>query len=109
MASNPDFVAFVAEQLGGAGEITYRKMFGEYGLYCDGKFFGTVEGDQLYIKTTRAGQAFAPDAPLVSPHEGSHMLLIEEIDDREFLSELLRRTYAELPAPKPRRKKKEQA
>ena len=45
MASNPDFVAFVAEQLGGAGEITYRKMFGEYGLYCDGKFFGTVEGD----------------------------------------------------------------
>lgn len=58
MASSLEFVQFVAGQLQDAGDITYRKMFGEYGLYCGGKFFATVEDDAFYVKITEAGQAF---------------------------------------------------
>ena len=67
MASNLDYVEYVCEQLAGAGTITYKKMFGEYGLYCDGKFFASVEDDQLYVKMTKAGEALMPDPVIASP------------------------------------------
>ena len=97
MASTREYVEFVAGQLSGAGAITYRKLFGEYGLYCDGKFFGTVEGNQLYLKVTEAGRRLLPDAEIASPHEGSNLLTVEEVEDRE--------TCGELPAPKPKKPK----
>jgi len=105
MASSLEYVQFVADQLSEAGVITYKRMFGEYGLYCDGKFFATVEDDQFYVKITEAGQAFMPEAVIASPHEGARYFLIEELDDKEFLRELTQRTCAQLPMPKPRTKK----
>lgn len=103
MASSLEFMEYVAGQVSGAGEITYRKMFGEYGIYCDGKFFGTVEDNQFYMKITQAGFDLMPGAGVASPREGARFFLIEELEDRAFLSELIRRTCEHLPAPKPRK------
>lgn len=100
MASSLEFTQFTADQLRDGGEITYKKMFGEYGLYCDGIFFATVEGDQLYVKITEAGREFMPDATIAEPHKGSKAFLIEDLDDREFLKELTVKTCAELLAKK---------
>lgn len=105
MASSAEYMEYVAGQLSGAGDITYRKLFGEYGVYNDGKFFGTVEDNQFYIKITQAGYDLLPRAEVVSPREGARFFLIEELEDREFLAELVQRTCALLPAPKPRKRK----
>ena len=107
MASSLEYVQYAAEQLSEAGEITYRKMFGEYGIYCGGKMFAMVCDDQLFFKITEAGKQMAPELPLVSPYEGAKLcFLVEEIDDRKFVTELARRTCGELPMPKPKKRKK---
>lgn len=105
MASSLEFVSYVCEQIRGAGEITYKKMFGEYGLYCDGKIFGTVEDNQFCLKITKAGTELMPEAIIISPHEGARCFLIEELEDREFLENLIQRTCAMLPNPKPKSKR----
>lgn len=108
MASNSEFVQYIADQLGAAGQITYRKMFGEYGMYLDGKIFALVCDDQLFIKITEAGRKLRPELVEVPPYEGAkNYLLVEDIDDREALVELVTVTCAELPAPKPKKPKKE--
>ena len=107
MASRPEFVQYAADQLSGAGAITYRKMFGEYGVYCDGKIFALICDDQLFVKITEAGKRLAPHLETVPPYEGAKpYFLVEEIDDREFLTEFVRETCKELPMPKPKKKKK---
>ena len=106
MATDAKYMEFVAGQLSMAGNITYRKMFGEYGVYCDGIFFGTVENNQFYIKITSGGQKFMPDAGIDSPHEGARYFLIEELDDKEFLKNIVQITCSELPPPKPKKRKK---
>ena len=93
MASSLEFVNYVCDQLSGAGTITWKRMFGEFGLWCDGKFFATVEDDMLCLKITDAGRALLPEARIV------------ELDDRARMAELVRQTCAALPEPKPRRKK----
>lgn len=103
MASTKEYVEFVADQMRNAGEITFRKMFGEYGIYCDGKIIGTVENDQLYLKITKEGQKVMPEAPVESPHEGSRMLRIDDVEDAARLSAMVRATYAALPQPKPKK------
>ena len=70
MASHQDFVDYVAEQLREAGSIRSRKMFGEYGLYCDGVFFAVICGDQLFVKVTPAGEAAFPNCPRRRPTRG---------------------------------------
>lgn len=106
MASKIEFVEYVCEQLSGAGEITYKKMFGEYGLYCDGKPIGVVCDDQLFIKKTAVGAAILPGCPEAPPYEGAKpSFLIESLDDRELMARFIRATYEELPAPKPKKKK----
>ncbi len=95
----------MAEQLGDAGVITYRKMFGEYGVYCNGKFFACVCDNQFFVKITEAGKEFMPDGETAPPYEGARpYFLIDELDDREFLKELVQRTCAALPARKPGKK-----
>jgi len=107
MASKAEFVEYVADQLRGAGNITYRKMFGEYGIYCDGKIFALVCDDQLFITITEAGGAVCPNLSEAPPYEGSKpYFLVEEIDDRELLTRLTVETCRELPAPKPKKPKK---
>lgn len=106
MASGPEFVQYVADQLSGAGEITYRKMFGEYGMYLDGKIFALICEDQLFVKITEAGKKIAPELEEVPPYDGAKpYFLIEEIDDSEWLVKFVTETWKELPMPKPKKKR----
>lgn len=107
MASDKSFVDFAMEQMAEAGEITSKKMFGEYALYCDGKIIGLICDNRLFIKPTAAGTAFAGDIELAPPYRGAkHYLLIEEqLEDRQWLGLLVRRTCDELPPGKPKKKK----
>ena len=93
MASHPDFVAYVVEQLREAGAIRSRKMFGEYGLFCDGIFFAVICDDQLFVKLTPQGEATFPDLPKAPPYAGAKdYLLIEDVDDQDLLTTLVRVT-----------------
>ncbi len=106
MASSREFVDFASGQLSAAGEITSKRMFGEYGLYCDGLFFAVICDNQLFIKPTEAGRDLFPDLPLAPPYAGAKdYLLIDDLDDKEHLAELARATCAEL-AQKAKPKKK---
>ncbi len=108
MASDENFVAFVADQITGAGKITYRKMFGEYGIYCDGKIFGLICDNKLFIKPTEGGRAFIQDVVEAPPYPGAKpsFLIEDKVEDREWLSELVRISVRELPEPKKKKKKK---
>ena len=105
MASSLEFVRYAAEQMGAAGEITYKKMFGEYGLYLNGKLFASVCDDTLFVKPTKAGRALVPDCLLAPPYPGAKdCLLIENVDNRDLLCALAAATCDELPSPKPKKK-----
>ncbi|MFB6340219.1 TfoX/Sxy family protein [Saccharicrinis sp. FJH62] len=108
MASSQNFVDFVVEQIENAGEITARKMFGEYAVYADGKLFGLICDNKLFIKPTVSGREFIENVVEAPPYPGAkHSFLIEDkIEDREWLSELVRISLKELPMPKPKKKKK---
>jgi hypothetical protein len=103
MASDPDFVAYVCEQMRGAGSITSKKMFGEYGLYIDGVIFALVCDNQLFIKPTPAGRAWLGDA-LREGHAypGSKLYFTAgaHVEDARWLTELARVTARDLPAPR---------
>ena len=106
MASSLDFVEYVCEQLRGAGEITYKKMFGEYGVYCNGKIIGVICDNQLFVKKTSAGAAVYPNCREASPYEGAKAhFLVEDMEDRERMTRFISASYDELPRPKPRKKK----
>ena len=106
MASHQDFVDYVAEQLREAGVIRSRKMFGEYGLYCDEVFFAVICDDQLFVKVTPAGEAAFPHLPQAPPYEGANdYIWAEGVDDRDTMTALTRITCLTLQAqPKKRRK-----
>jgi TfoX/Sxy family transcriptional regulator of competence genes len=108
MASDKDFVEFVAAQVDKAGQITYRMMFGEYGIYCDGKIFGLICDNKLFIKPTEGGRKFIGDVVEAPPYPGAKnsFLIEEQLDDRDWLSELVRISVKELPEPKKKKKKK---
>ena len=93
MASHSDYVEYVVEQLRGAGSIRARKMFGEYGLFCDGTFFGVICDDQLFIKITLQGEAAFPDLPKAPPYEGAKdSFVVEDVDNPTMAAELTRIT-----------------
>jgi TfoX/Sxy family transcriptional regulator of competence genes len=106
VASTLDFVQYICDQINAAGHISYRKMFGEYGIYCDGKMFALVCDDRFLVKITEPGRAFIPDCPTDLPYPGAKAcFLITELEDRPFLEELTRITCAALPEPAPKKKK----
>ena len=93
MASHKSFVDYVAEQLREAGVIRSRKMFGEYGLYCNGIFFAVVCDDQFFVKATPAGEAAFPHLPKAPPYEGARdYIQVENVDDRDTMAALTRLT-----------------
>ena len=101
MASSKEYLDFVLEQLSGVDGITYRAMMGEYIIYCQGKVIGGIYDDRFLVKQTKSALAMMPDAPLELPYEGAkEMLLVDNIDSREFLSELIPAIAQDLPAPK---------
>lgn len=107
MASREEFVNYAAEQMKDAGEITCRKMFGEYGVYCDGKIFALICDDQLFLKITEEGRKVCPSLQEMPPYEGAKpYFLVEELDDRELMTRLVKETVKALPEPKKKKKKK---
>lgn len=97
MASNADFVQYIVDQCSGAGRTEARKMFGDYGMYCDGSIFGLVCDNTLYIKPTDAGRALLRSVELQPPYKGAKPYFrIAEVDDRDHLSALVRATCAAL-------------
>ena len=106
MASDQNFLDFVLEQIKNAGEITAKKMFGEYGIYSDGKLFGLICDNKLFIKPTNSGREFIGNVIEVSPYEGAKpsFLIEDKIEDSDWLSELIRISVKELPPPKQKSK-----
>ena len=101
MASNREYLDFILEQLSGLDQITYRAMMGEFILYYRGKIVGGIYDDRLLVKPTKAALVMMPDADREVPYEGAkEMLLVDNVDNREFLAELLAAMYEELPEPK---------
>lgn len=105
MASSVDFVQYVAEQCGGAGEIVTRKMFGDYGIYCDGKIFGLICDDHFYLKPTETVRPLLQIVDMRPPYPGAKdYFFIADVDDRDYLSLLVRETCKALPEPKPKKR-----
>jgi TfoX/Sxy family transcriptional regulator of competence genes len=107
MASSKDFVEYVCEQLRDAGDISYRKMFGEYALYCDGKVVALICDDQVFVKKTDASTAIlgenAEEAP---PYPGAKQhFLVTDLDDQQLMTRLVRSICDALPPPKPKKAK----
>ena len=106
MASSKEYLAYILEQLSGLEDIRYRAMMGEYILYYREKVVGGVYDDRFLIKNVTAARESMLDASLEHPYEGAkEMLLVENIEDREFLTDLFNSIYDELPTPKPKKKK----
>ncbi len=104
MASNPDFVQYISDQCSGAGEIEAKKMFGDYGIYCNGKIFGLICDNGFYLKPTEAGRKLLRGEDMRPPYDGAKSYFyIEDVDDRDYLSALVKATCAELPEPKPKK------
>ena len=106
MSSDPGFVEYVVEQIGLGGELVHKRLFGEWGLWLDGKIVALVCDDQLLLKPTPAGRALlGGDPPGVEPYpEAKPWFLVEDLDDSEALRKLLRTTFDALPTPKRKRK-----
>jgi len=107
MSSDLGFVEYVSDQMSGAGEVSFRKMFGEYAVYCDRKVVALVCDDRLYVKQTAAGRAFIGDVVEAPPYDGAkpYFLIEDRLDDRTWMANLVRLTAGELPAPKPKKPK----
>ena len=101
MASGKEYLDFILEQLSGLENVTYRAMMGEYIIYYRGKIVGGIYDDRFLVKPTKSALEMMPDADREIPYEGAkEMLLVDNVDNREFLAELLTAMYEELPAPK---------
>ena len=109
MASSKEYLDFILEQLAGLDEISYRAMMGEYILYYQGKVFGGIYDDRFLVKPTKSALAMMPDAKKELPYEGAkEMLLVDNVDDRAFLRDLVQAMVEELPAVKKKKTAKGQ-
>ncbi|NUM49090.1 MAG: TfoX/Sxy family protein [Anaerolineales bacterium] len=108
MASDINFVEYVVGQLEHLGEVSARKMFGEYAIYHKEKLVALVCDNQVFVKPTQAGRAFMGDVVEAPPYPGAKpsFLMGDQVEDKEWLGQLIRLTEKELPAPKPKKEKK---
>ena len=101
MASSKGYLDFILEQLSELEEITYRAMMGEYILYYRGKIVGGIYDDRLLVKSVQSAVSLMPDALYEFPYEGAkEMLLVDDVDNKDFLTQLFRAMYEELPESK---------
>ena len=101
MASSKEYLDFILEQLSGLDEISYRVMMGEYIIYYRGKIVGGIYDNRFLVKPTKSAVTMMPDAYTELPYEGAkEMLLVDNVENRDFLRDLLEATYDELPAVK---------
>ena len=105
MASNQEYPDYILEQLSEASDVTYRPMMGEYILYFRGKIVGGIYDDRFLVKTTPSALKMMPNAEKEIPYEGAKsMILVDRVENRSFLKDLLEAMYDELPAPKQKKK-----
>ena len=106
MASSKEYLEFILGQLSDLDDITYRAMMGEYIIYYRDKIIGGIYDDRLLVKPIKAAIDYMPTATCELPYEGAkEMLLVDEVDSREFLTGLFNAMYEKLPAPKPKKMK----
>jgi TfoX/Sxy family transcriptional regulator of competence genes len=101
MASDQNFLSFVCDQMKDAGDISFRKMFGEYAIYKGEKVVALVCDNQLFVKPTTGGKALLRRPREAPPYPGAKpcYVIADGLDDPEFLSKLIATTARELPAP----------
>lgn len=101
MASSKEYLDFILEQLSELDDVSYRAMMGEYIIYYRGKVIGGIYDDRFLVKPTKSAVAMMPNAEMELPYEGAkEMLLVDDVDNKEFLRKLLEAMYEELPAAK---------
>ena len=101
MASSKGYLEFILEQLSELDDISYRAMMGEYIIYYRGRVVGGIYDDRFLVKPTKSAVAMMPNADMELPYEGTkEMLLVDNVENRAFLRDLLEAMYDELPAPK---------
>ena len=106
MASSKEYLEFILGQLSELEDITYRTMMGEFIIYYRGKVVGGIYDDRLLVKSVKSAIGFMPTATYELPYEGTkEMLLVDEVDNKEFLAGLFHSMYEELPTPKTKKKK----
>ena len=106
MASRKEYLDFILEQLSELEEITYRAMMGEYIIYYNGKIVGGIYDDRLLVKPVQTAITYMPNAEYQLPYDGAkEMLLVDNVDNKEYLIGLFKTMYEELPNPKPKKKK----
>ena len=100
MASHKEYLNFILEQISELEEITYRAMMGEYIIYYRGKIVGGIYDDRLLVKPVKSAISLMPDANYELPYEGAkEMLLVNDVDSKDFLTRLFNAMYNDLPAP----------
>lgn len=107
MAMGKDFLNYVSEQARGCGDLVFRPMMGEYLVYYRGKLIGDVCDNRLLLKPVNEVKNLLPDAEMQLPYEGAKtpMVLVDNLDDGDFLLKLFEAAYDGLPAPKPKVKR----
>lgn len=101
MASSKEFLQFILEQLSDLDDISYRPMMGEYIIYYRGKIVGGIYDDRFLVKKTKSALELMPTPVCAFPYDGGkEMLLVEDVDSKEFLVRLFEAMYDELPLPK---------
>ncbi|MDU5087240.1 MAG: TfoX/Sxy family protein [Anaerococcus vaginalis] len=106
MASSKEYLDFILEQLSDLEEISYRSMMGEYIIYYRGKIIGGIYDERFLVKPVKSAIAYMPNTKYELPYDGAkEMLLVDDVDNKEFLTVLLNSMYDGLPAPKPKKKK----
>lgn len=101
MASSKEYLEFILEQLSELEDITCRAMMGEYIIYYKGKIVGGIYDDRFLVKSTKTAKELMPDANMELPYEGAkEMILVDNVDNKDFLKKLLPAMYDELPFPK---------
>jgi TfoX/Sxy family transcriptional regulator of competence genes len=107
VSSDPGFVEYICDQVAGAGVISSRKMFGEWAVYSGHKVVALICVDRLFVRPTAAGRAFIGEPIELPPYPGAkpHFLVDDRIDDREWLSELIRVTEREIAPPETKKRR----
>ncbi len=106
MSSSKEYLNFILEQLSELEDITYRAMMGEYIIYYRGKIIGGIYDDRFLVKPVKSAIAYMPNTKYELPYDGAkEMLLVDDVDNKEFLANLVNKMYDELPTPKAKKKK----
>ncbi len=106
MASNKEYLDFILEQVSELDNVSYKAMMGEFIIYYNGKIIGGIYDDRFLVKPVRSAIALMPNAKYELPYDGAkEMLLVDDVDNKEFLTGLFNSMYDELPIPKPKKKK----